>query len=419
MRIHVVGIGAVGNFVAFHLRRSLHPKHSVVALHRTNTAKALQEASHGGSLIVERDGIPVVQDGVVHQPYGEPRDRSRKSDFAPLAVTAFDDPAVRESLGYIDSLVVTTKAYAVTSVMTALRDNLSRNSTVVLLNNGMGVYEKLIEEVYPEPHDRPNFVLCSNTHGLYSTGFLHTVHAGLGQIRLGIVPDSLGRNYEASYSAARGAVAATKLNLNDIADVATGGVNNLRYLNLRNTIAALTNAPGLRASWEPFYDVQVAMRSKLVVNAFINPVSALLQCKNGEVLQNEHGRRIATGICYEAEDVFKLQWEDETKQQAVAYRQEYGVAPEPSPYPRALKARVLRQEIDRVVEATKNNYSSMCIDVKLGRPTEVDFLNGYIRDIGRRYKYRPFMNNSLRHLIRLRGSIPLAPQPTPPLSGKP
>ncbi|KAH9898203.1 ketopantoate reductase-like protein [Cubamyces lactineus] len=410
MRIHVVGIGAVGNFVAFHLRRTLAPRHSVFALHRSETFGLIQNRPDGAVLSVERDGSVVQQDGVVHVPYGEPRTRSRKSDFGPAALNAEDDPDVRGRLGPIDSLIVTTKAYAVPPLLTLLRPNLSRDSTIVLLHNGMGVYEKVIADVFPEPHNRPNFVFCTNTHGLYSSGFLHTVHSGIGQIRLGIVPDSFGRNYEASYHAADDPLDA-QLSLDDIADISNEENITPRYLNLRNTIAALVNAPGLRASWEPFHVVQIAMRSKLVVNAFVNPVTALLQCKNGEVLKTKYGRNVADRVCREAERIYRIHWDREVKEQLRTYTQNPSVETPPPPFPRALEASVMMKEIERVVEQTKNNYSSMYMDVKLRRPTEIAFLNGYLVKMADKAKFRPFMNVSLLNHIKMREMIPLVTQP--------
>ncbi|KAI0652044.1 ketopantoate reductase-like protein [Trametes meyenii] len=410
MRIHVVGIGAVGNFVAFHLRRSLSPKHSVIALHRSETAKALLGDSDTAPLHVERDGALLTQEGVEHLPYGEPRRRSRKSDFPPTAMYVRDDPAARRSIGPINSLIVTTKAYAVSSVIRRLRMHLSPDSTVVLLHNGMGVYENIVASIYPNPHERPNFVFCSNTHGLFTKGPLHAVHAAIGDIRLGIAPDPFGHDYEASHNAA-GRPRDHQLSLDDIANVSTENPIPPRYLNLRNTIAALTTASGLRASWEPFSDVQIAMRSKLVVNSFINPVSALLQCKNGGVLESIRGRDLADRVCREAHRIFQAEWSLEVRQQRRSLAEQGLGNVLPAPYPRQLKSLVLLREIERVVELTKDNYSSMYMDLKLRRPTEIDFLNGYLMHVGRKHRFRPFATASLGNLVRMRSIIPLAPQP--------
>ncbi|KAJ8454714.1 hypothetical protein ONZ51_g12873 [Trametes cubensis] len=71
----------------------------------------------------------------------------------------------------------------------------------------------------------------------------------------------------------------------------------------------------------------------------------------------------------------------------------------------------MMQEIERVVEQTKNNYSSMYMDVKLRRPTEIAFLNGYLVKMADKAKFRPYMNVSLLHHIKMREMIPLAAQP--------
>ncbi|KAI0830506.1 ketopantoate reductase PanE/ApbA C terminal-domain-containing protein [Trametes gibbosa] len=410
MRIHVVGIGAVGNFVAFHLRQSLHPRHSVIALHRSETAKLLPDAPHDRPLVIERDGATISQAGVTHLPYGEPRNRYRRSDFPPTRLAAQDNPSLRNAIGHIDSLVVTTKAFAVRTVMRKLRNNLSRDSTVVLLHNGMGVYETLLEDVYPDPNDRPNFIFCSNTHGLYSKGFLHSVHSAVGNIRFGIVPDTFSRDYEASYTARKGSKDA-HLSLDDIANVSSKQHISPRYLNLRNTIAALTHASGLQASWEPFHNVHIAMRSKLVINAFVNPVSALLQCSNGHVLDTEYGQNIADSVCTEAERIFRNQWTTEVQAQLAAHKSAEGGEFEPTPFPRELHSKAMRREIERVVESTKNNYSSMYMDLMLRRPTEIDYINGYLVHMGKLHRFQPIMNMSLMHLVKMRGAIPHAAMP--------
>ncbi|KAI9065935.1 hypothetical protein FKP32DRAFT_1674441 [Trametes sanguinea] len=403
MRIHVVGIGAVGNFVAFHLRRSLAARHSVVALHRIETANAIKELPTGPKLFVERDGTVVPQDGVIHMSYGEPRYRIRRSDFAPAAFVHKDDSSLREEVGHIDSLIITSKAYAAPAILNSLKRNISRDSTIVLLHNGMGVYEQIIEDLFPQPNDRPNFIFGVNTHGLYSRAPLHSVHTGVGRIRLGIAPDTFGRDFEATRKTA-GMFWEARLSLDDIASPTEKDVSP-RYLNLRNTIAALTRAPGLRATWEPLYNVLIAMRQKLVVNSFINPVSALLQCQNGATLNSVYGRTVADRVCREAEHVFMLQYESEVaEQRKIAGKNIYV-----KPFPRQLIAGVLRDEIERVVEHTSSNYSSMYWDIRFRRPTEIDFINGYLINMSKKHHYRPMTHLSLTHLIKMRMAIPLAP----------
>ncbi|KAI0719981.1 ketopantoate reductase PanE/ApbA C terminal-domain-containing protein [Cerioporus squamosus] len=434
MQIHVVGLGAVGSFVAFHLRRTLAPKHSVYALHRLDTAPAISQRPHGWSVLLTSDGVTHTQDGIMHLTYhpwnyyfsGSVRfdhwDPSRRRDLELPLSRPDDSHRLHHATHPIDSLIVTTKAYAVPDVLYGLRSLISRDTTIVLLHNGMGVYEKLTQSLFRDPHDRPNFVLCTNTHGLYRKDLMHTLMMGYGEIQLGIAPDPLGRNFEAALQREQDKSPYPELSLDDIADpVNDAATASPRYLNLRNTIAALTGARALCATWRPYRDVQTAMRKKLVVNAFVNPVSALMQCKNGEVLKSPHGVWIMERLCQEAESIFKAELDATNKTRQAVYKQimktredtdETMPPPVPLAYPRALTKGALQTETERIVEHTKHNYSSMHRDVNLGQRTEIEYINGYLYHLARRYKQPAFVNEMLYHLVKMRTTIPYVGKPT-------
>ena len=424
MRIHVVGLGAVGSFVAFHLRRTLSPKHSVIALHRKSSAPAISQNPNGPSILLTSDGVIATQDGVEHAVYHTSPSPDRHLIAAPPLAThgqsrgdhplelnrPWDPHELRSLHGPIDSLIIATKAHAVTWALTALRNHITRDSTIVLLHNGMGVYENVVEKLFPVPADRPNFVFASNTHGLWRKDTMHAVHAGVGEIQLGIVPDPLGRDYEAVLTGSRHA-AFTDLRLDDIADLSDEKTMSPRYVTLRNTISALTSARALGASWRPFHETQIAIQRKLVVNAFVNPVSALLQCRNGKVLASDHGRWVMKRLCEEAQTLYEADFEASVAEQRRAHEIQAGserlppfIAP---PFPPSLKKFALCAEVERVVEQTKYNYSSMYRDVQLGNKTEIDYINGYLLRIARKYRINALVNESLFHLINMRSSIPL------------
>ena len=440
MHIHVVGLGAVGSFVAFHLRRTLSPKHFVYALHRLDTAPSIcaPAVSHrpdGWSVLLENDGVTHAQDDIVHLTYhpytyypsGSVRfahwNPSRRRDLE-LPLSRPDDPhRLPHATNPIDSLVVTTKAFAVPDVLRGLHSLISRDTTIVLLHNGMGVYEKLIRTLYRDPHERPNFVLCTNTHGLFRKDIMHVVQTGYGEIQLGIAPDPLGRDYEAALARNPHQRAPfTELSLDDIAHPGEGSTStNARYVNLRNTIAALTGARALGATWRPYQDVQTAMRKKLVVNAFVNPISALVQCKNGEVLKSYQGQWIMKRLCTEAESIFRAELNAINTARQTAYEEamerqagteEPLVPPEPLPYPRGLTKKLLQQETERVVKQTAHNYSSMYYDVHLGQRTEIEYINGYLHNLAEQYDQPVFVNEMLYQLVKMRTTIPYVGKPT-------
>lgn len=431
MRIHVAGLGAIGSFVAFHLRRTLQPKHTVFALHRRETAPTVSQISNGRPVILESDGVVQSQDSIEHVTYSLPRERpcnDLNTHLDPLRQppgdyqVAFDRHHDSHELtciyGGIESLIVTTKAYAVPRVIAGLRGHLTRNSTIVLLHNGMGMYEKLVDSFFPDPYDRPNFVLATNTHGLWRKDVMHAVQTAFGEIQLGIVPDPLGRDYEASVRNGRNVPSWQPLSLDDIANISVEGGVSPRYATLRNTISALTGARALGATWRPYYDVKTAMRRKLVVNCYINPVSALLQCRNGDVMRAGPSYWILEHLCKEAERVFRAQLEAEVEDMRKAYDElpeEEKATRRPSrppPFPRALSYVSLSKEVQRVIELTKDNYSSMYWDMKLGQPTEIKYLNGYLLKLAHKYGVKSSVNDILYNLTQMRTAIPFVGQPS-------
>ncbi|NMU82308.1 2-dehydropantoate 2-reductase, partial [Vibrio parahaemolyticus] len=87
---------------------------------------------------------------------------------------------------------------------------------------------------------------------------------------------------------------------------------------------------------------------KLAINCAINPLTAILQCKNGELAKPE----------------FKIQLESIT-QELVEVMSKEGIA---------IEFRSLFDTVMQVVNATAENYSSMRQDVFHQRRTEIDFI---------------------------------------------
>ncbi len=114
--------------------------------------------------------------------------------------------------------------------------------------------------------------------------------------------------------------------------------------------AALFQAAGLPTRIST--DILTPLWDKLLVNAGINALTALLQCKNGELLHRPEALGLLTAAVEEAA--------------AVARAKGIGIAPEPV-------ARTLA-----VCRATAENSSSMLQDVRKRRRTEIEAINGAI-----------------------------------------
>ncbi len=88
---------------------------------------------------------------------------------------------------------------------------------------------------------------------------------------------------------------------------------------------------------------------KLIVNAAINPLTAILQVRNGELIENPHYNDILQGVFSELMSILKLENKDE-----------------------------LYNHVEAVCKNTAQNRSSMLKDLENNQPTEVDAILGYL-----------------------------------------
>jgi 2-dehydropantoate 2-reductase len=408
MRFHVLGLGSIGSLLSHHLRRALPPTNSVTLIHRTQS-QARDALANGGVIRVEHNGLVTIANGFysegfeAHKPLISSRTPSSRTETKGKHKER--EPGVP---GPIESLFVTTKAHQTIPAIRRLLPRLSGTTTIVLMQNGMGVYEELVHSVFRNPEQRPHFILASNTHGAFRKHTYDIVHAGLGSIEFGIVPDPAERDFEAGFLDEAMPKLDRKPRLEDIASP-TNDPSFERYRSLRSTVAALLLLESLNISWKPIAEIQTIIRRKLVVNAVMNPLTALMGCRNGEVLNTTASRRLMQRICQEASDVFAAQakagsqtWLDILASQGVD-TESMAVGR----LPRALTRPMLEEEVLRVAKATKGNISSMLSDIRHGRSTEVDFINGYLLKLGTTYRIEMPATATLLNLVKMRTAIPL------------
>ncbi|MCV6590571.1 MAG: 2-dehydropantoate 2-reductase [Marinobacterium sp.] len=99
--------------------------------------------------------------------------------------------------------------------------------------------------------------------------------------------------------------------------------------------------------------IEDSLWRKLAINCAINPLTALHGCCNGELVSNPAYQAEMAALCTEVD-------------QLLATLQ------------RPLFENGLLSVANRVATATGHNYSSMLQDVRHRRPTEIDFITGYL-----------------------------------------
>ena len=412
MRFHILGLGPIGNLVAHHLRSVLPRNHEITLIHRTRRL-ARKERQNEGEIRIENCGVISTSTGYDSEVFDEEeatraptKGYGESSDFIGMP----QGPPQMHGLAplqHIESLIITTKAQSTLPALTKLLPRLSGNSTIVLLQNGLGVYEQLIQELFRNPESRPHFIVTANTHGAWLKNYSQVVHAAVGQIEFGIVPDPLQRDFEAAMKDEDVPIHDRQLHINDITPL-TDDPQLSRYRSLRLTVAALSAMEALDAKWQPIRDVQVAMRRKLVANAVINPLTALMGCRNGDIFTQKASLRIASRICAEAAAAFERELIHATQSMLEGVGDAYNQRQLPvGRIPRLLEQGALQKECLRVAKATKGNVSSMLADLRKGRPTEIDYLNGYLLHLGNAYQIPMPANAMLLNLIKMRSAIPL------------
>jgi 2-dehydropantoate 2-reductase len=505
MRFHVSGVGAIGTLLSFHLKRTsrrlIEEPNSIKSLPHTSSIPYLPSPFNLGIILrLRKQGIAKHISRKLQNSVTVERNhaRERESGFGAIykglndqiggvfggsnsssQVRSPDDESLPgssrlEELGYpkgsIDALIVTTKAHTTLSALRPLVPHITSATTIVLLQNGQGVLDLLLEKLFTDPAKRPHFILASTTHGAFTINKLHCVHAANGRIDIGIVPNqTLGKDYERLLEQSTTSIEEAKEgegeNMQGISSPSTiysrllppqkkqrpkeERRNHLQgpplldisaipsmpsTQTLLYTMSTLLNLP-LSVTWHPIRNFQMLSLKKLVVNACINPVTALVECRNGDLFGNKYASNTIRDLCSEIsliletlaqrahirqdqrlraeqqllledDESLSLDWEALSKS-------DYLLAPSntmgndaQSGVPAldaSLRAGALFREVQRVAQLTAPNYSSMLQDIQSKAPaTEINFINGYFSRLGKSLGIATPVNDLMVNLIQLK-----------------
>jgi 2-dehydropantoate 2-reductase len=211
-------------------------------------------------------------------------------------------------------ILVTTKAGDTVNALAGVIDQFAIDTPILLFQNGLGS-QQAVAERWPE---RP-VLAASTTEGANRPESGLLVHAGTGDTWVG----PMTRPAKAAASQAVTMLATSGLVIHPETDI-------------------------LRRLWH-----------KLIINAGINPYTAILDCPNGKILDDPLYQSTIEQLCMELSQLMDA---------AVQIRE----TPD-----------ALRQRIEQVARNTAGNTSSMRADVLRGRPTEIDFINGYLAKLGK------------------------------------
>jgi 2-dehydropantoate 2-reductase len=144
------------------------------------------------------------------------------------------------------------------------------------------------------------------------------------------------------------------------------------------TVADMLTQSGLRAA--VVYDIRPHLWGKLVANAAINALSALLECEAGKIPKDANAAHIAESI---AEEVA-----------AVAAALKISL-PFVNPW----------QYVMQVIELGADSKSSMAFDLESGHPSEIDHINGAVVAFGRRTGTPTPYNDAMVRLVKAKEAL--------------
>ncbi|MFX3616434.1 MAG: ketopantoate reductase family protein [Sporolactobacillus sp.] len=124
---------------------------------------------------------------------------------------------------------------------------------------------------------------------------------------------------------------------------------------------------------------QGTLMAKVIFNSVVNTLCTLFEIRMGEFISFPDADKLGLQLIHEAYDVCERA----------------GI--------QLLTSRQDEWETVRHVSADTNplHYPSMYQDMSKGRQTEVDYINGYIYDLGKKYNYEASTHHFLRNLVHL------------------
>ncbi|KAI4155467.1 MAG: hypothetical protein LQ340_000983 [Diploschistes diacapsis] len=260
----------------------------------------------------------------------------------------------------IDNLIVTLKGPMTAKALSSIAHRITPQSTIVFLQNGMGILEEVNEHVFSDGESRPNYISGIVTHGVYSKSLFKAEHAGQGTIALSVLPRV---PFEELYS---------------VDPDVTLLPPSSRYL-----IRTLTRTPALAAVPYPPQELFQLQLEKLAINAVVNPLTAILGCYNGELLDGLHATRTMRLLLAEISLVIRnlpeLQGQPNIENRFSPER--------------------LENRVVTVLQDTARNLSSMLQDVRKSQVTEIAYMNGWVVRKGEDMGFRCIVNYAIMQLL--------------------
>lgn len=241
-------------------------------------------------------------------------------------------PKARVNINHsYDLILLTVKSYDTEEAAKQIKRNISEDTIVLSLQNGLG-NESLLAKYIGKRH----LLKGLTSHGVIylKPGVIY--HSGIGETVIGELDGKITERV-------------------------------VRIAEIFDSVGIKTTATK---------NIEAETWVKVIINACINPLTAVTNLRNSAILKIPELRNLSRAICREAVEVA-----NRAADAKLSYE------------------RMIR-EVENVARLTAENKSSMLQDIENKRRTEIDFINGKIVELGRKYQIDTPVNSALVALVK-------------------
>ncbi|KAK2003354.1 6-phosphogluconate dehydrogenase C-terminal domain-like protein [Colletotrichum falcatum] len=343
-RVYILGVGNLGTLFASSLASLPEPPPITLVVHRKDLLQSWSQ----------QPGIEITRRGIIH----------KYLDFD-IEMWSEEPPStglMREVADgqEICNLIVATKASQALPEVDRIRRYLNENSTIAFAQNGMCKLWPPHGKTYAKSRylgaSHPNWLACVTTHGVTSLGRFKSFHASEANLKIGPVLS------------------------NEFPEKAA---------HLSDVLCRAPNLHGQKVTQDELWILQL---EKLVVNSIINPLTAILHCKNGDLFLEKEGglAELINVLLLEASNVLQALIKDQSTDTIMRplSREATSTIKEELDHNMHQRRKLLhrfsqpqlKEMLYSVGDKVRDNTSSMLQDVRAGKRTEIDEFNGWLVD---------------------------------------
>ncbi|CAG8566860.1 1232_t:CDS:2 [Ambispora leptoticha] len=391
---HFLGVNTIGSFIAHHLRRA---EHKITLLLRDTAEQAILKR-RGYSIKLEDD------EGIINVASMLNSESMENLEMGDAINPKFlRGPQSIES--QIRSLIVTITPYKVGRNIERLFYRMGPETTIVLLTNGMGVYEELVKGFFVDEITRPNFLLARTTHEVYQRGSFDIKLVKKGEIYFASPDNNPLTNQQGNRTRASTSSTATSLSPDIIEEMLRTSfvdpsyikahpeiIDRIRARSMESTIRALSVIPELQIEYVSYQELQEILLEKQMVDCVVQPLTTIYAITNNGLINNPPANRVIDAICMENSIIMDR------------HSVELGLRPSS----RWRKRRIMEQ-VEQRCQKVPLHWSSMLHNIRDRGITDVEYVNGYMVRLGVKYGIPTPVNSLMVDMVKMKHRLLAAP----------